>query len=755
MAGVSGAKGIGALPVVGRLWRRLEALPPPEVEESLLLRVLAQAMVLVGIVATDVAASTSMSVWAIPFSMAGACWSWYRRHKPNVAVKFCIAIGMLLALAAFFVGLRRELNDTRLVLAELLVQLQVLHSFDLPRRKDLGYSMAIGLILIGVASTLSQTMTFGLLLLLFLAIALPVLVLDYRSRLGLLSHLSRSPFKQVGLSPRRLATFLVVILGLGLAIFVCLPRLPGYQLRTFPVSAPRPEMFADNTEIINPGYVRSGNPGKGQGARGAGGEAGLGPGQLDENFYYGFSSRINQNLRGALKPQVVMRVRSQAEGFWRVLAFDRYLGQGWEISQNDKTTTITRPTWSYQFFLPRPASLNRTKEVVQTYTIVSELPNLIASLMQPKELYFPTQQVAIDPEGNLRSPLGLVEGLTYTVISQVPYRDRTKLRNAPTNYSAYMREHYLAVPPRIVAKVRKRTEELLATAPSPITSAYEKALFLAQSLKQRYSVQPNLPFLGEDEDLVEAFLFKYQGGYPDHFSTALTIMLRSIGIPARLAVGFGPGEFNPFTGLYVVRNTDAYAVTEVFFPNYGWFAFDPIPGHELIPPSIEEDQTFTVLQQFWKWVAGWLPSPLTNQVSRLLSFLLGMVIGAITWLFGLFSRGWVGLFAGLIGAIALGFGGWLAWKGWQSWRYQRWLAKLPPMEKLYRQMLDWMADQGFRKRPAETPLEYARQSQTHQPRQRAVVIEEISEAYVRWRYGNKMPDLNHLKQQLQALKKRR
>jgi len=49
-------------------------------------------------------------------------------------------------------------------------------------------------------------------------------------------------------------------------------------------------------------------------------------------------------------------------------------------------------------------------------------------------------------------------------------------------------------------------------------------------------------------------------------------MLRSIGIPARLVAGFSPGEFNPFTGLYVVRNTDAYAMTEVYFPKYGWFA---------------------------------------------------------------------------------------------------------------------------------------------------------------------------------------
>jgi len=109
-------------------------------------------------------------------------WSWHRRRKSNVAVKFLLAMAMLVALFAFFGNLFTQLNDTRLVLAELLIQLQVLHSFDLPRRHDLGYSMVIGLILIGVAGTLSQTLAFAPLLLIFLALALPTLVLDYRSR---------------------------------------------------------------------------------------------------------------------------------------------------------------------------------------------------------------------------------------------------------------------------------------------------------------------------------------------------------------------------------------------------------------------------------------------------------------------------------------------------------------------------------------------------------------------------------------------
>jgi TgpA N-terminal domain len=80
---------------------------------------------------------------------------------------------MLAALGAFFGRLFGELNDTRLALAELLIQLQVFHSFDMPRRKDLGYSIVIGLILLGVAATLSQTLAFAPVLLLFLALALP------------------------------------------------------------------------------------------------------------------------------------------------------------------------------------------------------------------------------------------------------------------------------------------------------------------------------------------------------------------------------------------------------------------------------------------------------------------------------------------------------------------------------------------------------------------------------------------------------
>jgi TgpA N-terminal domain len=396
------------LPVGHDYWRQnKQGSPLLEVEDSISLRVLVLALVMTGIVATDIAGETQFSLWAIPVSFMGAAWSYRSRRDRNTSVKFCIAIGMLVALGAFFARLIGELNDTRLGLAELLIQLQILHSFDTPRRKDLGYSIVIGLILLGVAATLSQTLAFAPVLLLFLAIALPTLVLDYRSRLGLEKlNLKKPKVKEKqwsSLLPFYVLLFTIIVC-LGLAIFAVMPRFPGYQLRTFPVSsniAVKGEFTGRS--IINPGYVRQGN-GKGQGGNNNGnGQGGAGePGNIDNNFYYGFNSQMNQNLRGAMKPKVVMRVRSQAEGFWRVLAFDQYTGKGWKISRNDDVTTLRRSPWAAQITLNALGTSAKTQEIVQSYTVVADLPNLIPALATPKEIYFPAPIIAVDQENGLR-----------------------------------------------------------------------------------------------------------------------------------------------------------------------------------------------------------------------------------------------------------------------------------------------------------------------------------------------------------------
>ncbi|MEA5583491.1 DUF3488 and DUF4129 domain-containing transglutaminase family protein [Nodularia harveyana UHCC-0300] len=757
---------VSLLPI-GRYWRQnVRGSASTDVENSISLRVLILALVIVGVLATDIASGTQFSLWAVPLSILGATWSYYNRRSNNIPVKFCIAIGMLIALGGFFGQLVGELNDTRLALAELLIQLQILHSFDTPRRKSLGYSIVIGLILLGVAATLSQTLEFAPMLLLFLAIALPTLVLNYRSQLGIQASkvnnkkfpLQNSPI----LNLKFLSFNFLIIVGLGLAIFAVLPRFPGYQLRSFPVSAPISveDDFTGRT-ITNPGYVREGNNSN----QGAGTGNGQGEnGEVDNDFYYGFNSQMNQNLRGEMTPKVVMRVRSQIEGFWRVLAFDHYTGQGWEISRNDDVTTHRRAPWSYQIRLPLPIFIGRSREIVQTYTVVSDLPNLIPAMAHAKDVYYPAPIIAVDPENGLRSPVGLSEGLTYTVVSQVPYRDRTLLGQASTKYPPDIKNHYLQIPSEIQEKVRQRTEEIInnynqeriENSAKTIDSPYEITLYLAQYLKQNYSVPENplgLPFLSEEEDMVEAFLFKNNGGYPDHFSTVLTLMLRSIGIPSRLVAGFSAGQFNPFTGMYVVRNTDAYAMTEVYFPRYGWFAFDPIPNHPLIPPSVEDIETFSVLRQFWQWVAGWLPSPVTGFLNTLFGTIFRWLARSLVRFLALFSQGWLGILTGLILATTTAFLAWLGWGQWRQWLKRRWLKKLPPMESLYQQMLQWLDEKGLGKHPAQTPLEYANVSHQHHAPATAEIIDEICQSYVGWRYGGHTPNLNRLQEKWQELKK--
>ena len=89
----------------------------------------------------------------------------------------------------------------------------------------------------------------------------------------------------------------------------------------------------------------------------------------------------------------------------------------------------------------------------------------------------------------------------------------------------------------------------------------------------RYTL--DVPALPDRADAVDQFLFVDKVGFCEQIGTSLVVMLRSLGIPARLAVGFVPGERNPFTGLWEVRASDAHAWAEVWFPGIGWQAFDP------------------------------------------------------------------------------------------------------------------------------------------------------------------------------------
>ncbi len=730
-----------------------------ETEESISFRILVQLLVSIGIIATDIAAETSSWVWAIPLSAIGGLFSWYQRKKKNVFAKFCLAAGMIVVLIHFFGDLLANLNDTRSVLAQLLIQLQVLHSFDQPRRKDLGYSMVIGLILMAVAGTLSQTMLFAPFLILFLSVALPALHLDYRSRLGLSgldNHmlLSQKYNADALFHAEFLYTivrWLFAIVVIGLLLFVGLPRFNAYQFQSFPVSGPASLQDLDfneqNHNVLNSGSFKP----KDQSKNSLKPEQGS-LGSADETQYYGFNSTINQNLRGHhLKELTVMRVRSQFPGYWRVMAFDRYTGQGWKNSQENTFSKLNRDFWNYRFYIPSAYTKAPSREVIQSYNILSPLPNILPLLSNPTSVFFPTRQLSLDNQGSLRSPTILSEGMTYSVISQVPYRQQNLLRRSSHHYLDFIRKKYLDVPPEIKDKIKSKTLEILSKSGKPFVFDYDRVLYLTQALKQNFSLIDNLPKLVLEEDLVEAFLFKYKGGYGDHFSTVLAMMLRSIGIPSRLAVGFAPGQFNPFTGYYVVKNTDAYAICEVYFLDYGWYAFDPLPGHPLFPPSIEEDDKFSILKEFWKKLASFLPSPVLSFCSILWNLLVEHVLKFVFFIFHLFPKRllflwWLGL--GFIIVFVL----YLTFRLIQNLQLRFSLARLKPVERIYRQMLMNLEAQGYPKHPAQTPLEYAKECSGYYNDYQIQKIDHISRAYVAWRYGNLEQNIDNLQQKLKELK---
>jgi len=760
-------------PPLDRLWQRIESQPVAETEESIPLRILVQVLVFIGIAASDVAAGTNNSVWGIPLSAIGGTWGWYARRRKNVMVKFAIALAMIAMLVVFLGKIVAQTEDTKLLLAGLLIQLQVLHSFDLPRRKDLGYSTIIGLILLGVAGTLSQTTIFGVWLLAFLAIALPVLVLDYRSRLGL-SKQSLKISQAGGIPLRSLLGFLALVLVMGLTIFTLLPRLPGFQLRNFPVSTnlsvqrqiPAGGIITRNqanTTANQTNGVTSGN------GTGTADQTGTGKGEqplLPPLFAPEIDLVNSQFLNLKLKPELVMRVRSQAELFWRVMAYDLYTGKGWKISRNEKSQirTIRRSPFNYEFFIPptigTSADIKSTKDVIQTYTITTEFfPNLIPAGYSPYRLYFPSEEIDQDAEGNLRAPGPLPLDLTYTVISDVPLRDRTALSQAPKSYPAPILKTYLDLPKSVSADVRTKTLQIITGAtnvvgnkPLNLDNPYDQALYLTQQLKQKFKIQ-NVTFDPTKGDIASQFLVN-RGGNSDHFATTLTVMLRSLGIPARYTVGFAPGKFNAFTGLYEVMNTDTQSIVEVFFPRFGWIAFDPLPGRDLFPPTGEPDGTFSVLQQFWNWVAGFLPSPIAGFFAVVFNtigkFISSGLAGVINWLA---SLGWVGIFIGVVILFGLGFVGWGVWQLLCWWSDRLKLRRLDPTERAYRQMLQVLSEQGMTKYNYQTPMEYADQVRTKVSPDQATIITQITQAYQDWYYGDRPVSVNSLTTILRRLKR--
>jgi transglutaminase-like putative cysteine protease len=289
--------------------------------------------------------------------------------------------------------------------------------------------------------------------------------------------------------------------------------------------------------------------------------------------YFGFSNQLDTATRGRPDNTLVMRVRASAPDYWRAQSFDVWDGRVWHASR--QRPSVIRGEQPIRV-PPAPddgpaVGIVPTDELVQTYYVERSGPNAIFAASTPTKLFFSDRIAFQMPDGSLRAGVQLDEGSVYTVVSERKLVTVDSLRATdPLRPPEDIQRIYAASP-----TTTPRVRELAAAITANAATSYDKIIALERWMGEHTKYTLNIPPLPAGKDAVDQFLFEDRQGFCEQIGTSLVVMLRSLGIPARLTVGYATGERNPFTGLYEVRGKDAHAWAEVYFPGIGWQGFDP------------------------------------------------------------------------------------------------------------------------------------------------------------------------------------
>ncbi|MFA5801578.1 MAG: DUF3488 and transglutaminase-like domain-containing protein [Thermoleophilia bacterium] len=522
---------------------------------------------------------------AIPtLTAVGFALSWKRRHNRNLAIKMILSILVILAAVMFMRRLLTSFYDTRLPLIELLLWLQVLHSFDLPARKDLKFSLASGLTLVAAGAVLSTGMLYVAGLVIFSITAVVTLIYF---------HLSEESMRTENIAPVRpmyvisyAAIVWMVCMLVTVPLLLMMPQTTQAKMHMMPLSSLQKVLADFSDDIVNPGYPQNG------------GNPFDNPPLFNANSYYGFNPYMDLRSRGNLSDDVILKVRSDSYDYYRGMAFDRYNGKGWEMSSDDtRDIRVDEPP----FDLDMPGyPLPSTKMSVQSFYVEGDLPNIIFAAWKPVSLFFPVDHIKVDKYSGIRSPYPLTDGTVYSVVSEKPEYSAGLLRRFPRTNDIEADDEYTSLP---ASTDMERVASLTRGITDPYDTRYDKVLAIERYLKQNYTYDLGVAPQTEDMDAVAYFLFEEKAGYCEHFSSSMAVMARSIGIPARVVTGYSGGDYNPFTGLWEIRQSNAHAWVEVYFGGAGWAPFDPTPGFD-VPTPANQDQG--------NWVAGRIMSYLGN-----------------------------------------------------------------------------------------------------------------------------------------------
>jgi len=327
-------------------------------------------------------------------------------------------------------------------------------------------------------------------------------------------------------------------------------------------------------------------------------------------------SRDDSTLGGSFRfdYSTVMTVDTSKRTYFRGETRSVYTGSGWESSEAEKRqrpfgvsgeTLAADPTID--------TSLLTTQEVTQTVTMEQEapFPVLFAGFQISKVEALdngqtPTSELRWFPQQSELRVAGKHYPKTYQIVVQEPIIDEAGLRGARASYAGDPQwDAYLQLPITLPPRVRDLAADITKNAANP----YDKAKSLEQYLSTTFPYT-NTPDMAQatSKDFVDRFLFEVKQGYCDYYSSAMVVLARSVGLPARWVKGYSSGQ-SPIpeeiqrlgnmtqqtsfdadaAGEYTVRNADAHSWAEIYFEGYGWIPFEPTSGFAL-PAVYPDDQ---------------------------------------------------------------------------------------------------------------------------------------------------------------------
>jgi hypothetical protein len=187
----------------------------------------------------------------------------------------------------------------------------------------------------------------------------------------------------------------------------------------------------------------------------------------------------------------------------------------------------------------------------------------------------------------------------YDATSDIGLPEQSRLRGAGKSYPPEILLDYLQLP-----RLDPRTASLAFDVTASAHNNYDKAVAIEAYLRSNFGYTLQLPQT-VPSDPIANFLFERKRGHCEYFASAMTVMLRVLGIPSRIVNGFRTGEFNDVDSQYVVRASNAHSWVEAYFPGYGWVSFDPTPA---APPQMRTGWNrgmlyLDALASFWReWV---------------------------------------------------------------------------------------------------------------------------------------------------------